>query len=143
MLFNELARYIIIEGEVLFTIYLWLVALDIFSGVLGGIKHKVLYSKVGLNGMLRHILIFFFTTIATTILYHLNFTMLAHGLQVYIICFYMLSFIENIDTIGDNFLPDWFEEVFLVLKDKQSEQLKNFILPEDVEKYEETEVNEK
>lgn len=129
-MFQELANYIVIEGEIYFTLYAWAVVLDILTGVACAIRLKRVYSKVGLNGMIRHLVILLLVILSTTILYNMGHTAIAHVFQFYIFLFYVLSVIENIDIIGGNFLPEGIEDFFQVLKTKQEGVLKTIITTE-------------
>jgi len=133
-MFQELVAYVIWDGEIFFSLYGWAVVLDILTGVACAVRSKSLYSKVGLNGFIRHLIVFILVVLSTTILYSIGYEMVAHAFHIYAFSFYMISVIENMDILGGNFLPDWLEDFFVVLKGTQNNMIKSVFSVNDNEK---------
>lgn len=76
------------------------IMVDIFSGIVKAVKQKRLNSSVGLNGMLRHLLIVFVVLLFCVYMPILGLENYIVWIVGYFILQYVVSIIENLGEIG-------------------------------------------
>lgn len=92
-------------------ILFWLIVVDVASGVLKAFKTKKYNSSVGINGLLRHMLVLFALGIAYTYAEILGVEKVFSGIVIFFIANYGISIIENWDELGLP-LPSWLKVYF-------------------------------
>lgn len=92
-------------------ILFWLIVIDVASGILKAFKKKKYNSTVGINGLLRHMLVLFALGIAYTYSEILGVEKVFSGIVIFFIANYGISIIENWDELGLP-LPSWVKVYF-------------------------------
>lgn len=90
---------------------------DVVTGVAKAIKQKRVNSKIGINGIIRHMVVIMIQTIVGLYSRVLGVDIVSYGLCVSFIGFYGLSLMENFDAIGVPF-PKQFRAMFEQMRDR-------------------------
>lgn len=89
-----------LNDNVYIHIFMVSIMLDIFSGIVKAVKQKELNSSVGLNGMLRHLLIIFVVMVFCIYMPILGLEKYIVWVIGYFVLQYFVSIIENLGEIG-------------------------------------------
>ena len=116
---NELRDFAyVLSTSFLFHILLIIIFLDILTGYAKAIKTKSLNSKIGTNGIIRHIIVLIIQTIVGIYSRVLGFEFISYTLAIFFVGNYGLSFLENLDAIGVPF-PKEFRAYFEQMRSKE------------------------
>ena len=108
-------------------IFMVSIMLDIFSGIVKAVKQKRLNSSVGLNGMLRHLLIIFVVIVFCVYMPVLGLENYIVWVIGYFILQYVVSIIENLGEIGVP-LPTNLKEIVYKLNESFDAKLDSNLL---------------
>ncbi len=100
-------------------ILIWAIIIDVVSGYAKAFKLKKYNSTIGINGLIRHILVLFIMTIIGVYARALNQLPISIGICCFFIANYVLSIIENFDELGIKF-PSWVRKFFEKMKDESN-----------------------
>ncbi len=81
-------------------ILIWAIIIDIATGYAKAFKHKKYNSTLGINGLIRHILVIFIMTIIGVYARALNQVTVSIGICCFFIANYGVSIFENLDELG-------------------------------------------
>ena len=102
-------------------LYLWLLLLDLLTGVAKAVKEKEINSTIGLNGLIRHFILGVIIVTISVYLPALNLESYAVTAVLFFIGQYVFSLVENLGVIGI-FIPNsWIEYFQKIQKDKAYE----------------------
>ena len=90
---------------------MFLISLDIITGILkAGINGKI-DSKIGLKGMIKHTTIIILVLVMGVVARLINIQWVSQSFCIYYILQYVISMLENLDEIGVPF-PTWLKNLF-------------------------------
>ena len=116
---NELRAFAyVLSTSFLFHVLLIIIFLDILTGYAKAIKTKSLNSKIGTNGIIRHIIVLIIQTIVGIYSRVLGFEFISYTLGIFFVGNYGLSFLENLDAIGVPF-PKEFRAYFEQMRERE------------------------
>ena len=81
-------------------VFLTVIIVDIFTGILKGLYNKKLNSRIGLKGLIKHCCIILIVFTISIILPLMGYTTGARAIIVFYIIQYCLSIIENVGCMG-------------------------------------------
>ncbi|QUY64301.1 phage holin family protein [Helcococcus kunzii] len=117
--FMELKEYaLILSQSFLYHALLIIILLDVLTGYAKAIKNKKLNSKVGTNGIIRHLIVIIIQTIVGIYSRALGFDFISQAVAISFIGNYGLSFLENLEAIGVPFNKS-FKKYFEQMKEKE------------------------
>lgn len=105
-----------------YQILLWMVAIDILTGVAKAIKQQRIDSKVSTDGMIRHVLVVIIVTLVSVYGRVLGFEAVAYSVGYFYIASYGISILENADSIGLK-LPSVMSQYFNRMRDDYDHRL--------------------
>lgn len=111
-------------SNVYIQIFVWIVIVDIITGVCKGLAGKETNSTKGLMGVVKHLLVVALVLIAYPYLKIMNFEGVATAFVLSYIAVYGISVIENLGQLGIP-IPDFVKDRFSKLKDSSEEQGKD------------------
>ena len=103
-------------------ILFWLVAFDVVTGYAKGFKLKQFDSKVGTNGMIRHVLVFMLMLIVGVYSRALGYEGVSVSLCLFFIANYFVSVMENWEALNLPF-PDSIKPFFRQMRKRSDEKL--------------------
>ena len=89
----------LLDSDYIF-VFLTVIIIDIFTGILKGLYNKKLNSRIGLKGLIKHCCIILIVFTISIILPLMGYTTGARAIIVFYIIQYCLSIIENIGCVG-------------------------------------------
>ena len=89
----------LLDSDYIF-VFLSVIIIDIFTGILKGLYNKKLNSRIGLKGLIKHCCIILIVFTISIILPLMGYTTGARAIIVFYIIQYCLSIIENIGCVG-------------------------------------------
>lgn len=95
-----------LKDNPVFHAFLWIIVLDVLTGIAKATKQKKVNSSTGLNGLIRHMTIIILVFLLTIYLPIFEFGAISKTILIYFILMYMVSILENLEAIGVN-MPDW------------------------------------
>lgn len=105
-------------------IFVWIVLLDIATGIVKGLANKDGNSTKGLLGLIKHLLVIVLVSIAYPYLRVLGFGVIGDGFVLAYIAIYALSCTENWGQLGLP-LPDFVKDRLTKIKDIAEKQGKD------------------
>lgn len=106
-----------IGNHTLFQLLIFLIFLDILTGVGKAFKQKTLSSNIGIVGMIKHLIVVLITIGSYIFSSGLGYTEGGSLICLYFISFYGLSLIENLVIIGIP-VPAYFKEYLNIISSK-------------------------
>lgn len=97
-------------------ILFWVIVVDIATGITKAFCLKKFNSSIGINGLLRHLLVLGVTCLVGVYAKALNQIMVWQSISIFFTANYALSIMENWGEIGLP-LPSWIKIYFSKLKD--------------------------
>ncbi|MFL8888702.1 phage holin family protein [Helcococcus kunzii] len=117
--FMELKEHaLVLSRSFLYHALLIIILLDVLTGYAKAIKNKKLNSKVGTNGIIRHLIVIIIQTIVGIYSRALGFDFISQAVAISFIGNYGLSFLENLEAIGVPFNRS-FKKYFEQMRDKE------------------------
>ena len=89
----------LLDSDYIF-VFLTVIIIDIFTGILKGLYNKKLNSNIGLKGLIKHCCIILIIFTISIILPLMGYTTGARAIIVFYIIQYCLSIIENVGCMG-------------------------------------------
>lgn len=102
---------------------LLVILFDIFTGLGKGIKQKALNSSIGLNGLIRHLIIIFIVLVSTVYLTTFELGTYSNFINGYFIIMYVISLFENLEAIGVP-MPEFISEYVIKMQKSMNESFK-------------------
>lgn len=130
--------------SVFFDIYVYLVILDLFTGVYKAVILKRLNSTIGLNGLFRHLTFILLVGGIRYFLYSLDLNVVLIPLFIMIYVAYFESIMENLIAIDFKYIPIWLKNRFDIDKINKlnNEKLNNGIVVKKIEVNRKDDLNE-
>lgn len=116
-----------LNDNVYIHIFMVSIMMDIFSGIVKAVKQKRLNSSVGLNGMLRHLLIIFVVMVFCIYMPILGLEKYVVWVIGYFVLQYVVSIIENLGEIGVP-LPENLKDIVYKLNESFDAKLDSKLL---------------
>lgn len=101
---------------------IWMVIIDLVTGVAKGVRLKRVDSRMSTDGMLRHVIVIMVVTLTSVYGRILGFTPLATGIGYWYIGSYGISILENCSALGVKF-PPVATQYFNRMQDNYSKEL--------------------
>lgn len=116
-----------------YQIFLWLVVLDLITGLGKGLKLKRIDSRLSTDGMLRHVIVVMVVTLTSVYGRILGFEFAASSVGYWYMGSYFVSILENSNALGVNY-PPALTQYFNRMQNSYNDKLENAIKEEGVPK---------
>lgn len=113
----------LLVDNVFIHVVLLAIIFDVFTGLGKAVKQKGLNSSIGLNGLIRHLIIIFIVFVSTIYLTTFDLALYSNWINFYFIIMYIISLAENLDSIGIP-LPAWVKNYLVKIHKSMNEQFK-------------------
>lgn len=101
----------------IFHVFMWMVLIDIFTGTVKAVKLKKTNSTIGIDGILRHLLVITVMILIGIYLPLMNLETYMQTIYGYMIFQYLTSLAENWGAMGYP-LPSWIKETLVKVNKK-------------------------
>lgn len=112
--------FMCLKDDLYVNVLAMLILLDIFTGTAKALKTKKVNSTIGINGLVRHVLVFVLVLVISTFLPVMDLDGYRQLLIVWFVVMYLSSLIENLGEIGIP-LPSWVVERVYKLQGRYEE----------------------
>lgn len=130
--------------RVFFDIYVYLVILDLFTGVYKAVILKQLNSTIGLNGLFKHLTFILLVGGLRYFLYSLDLKVVLIPLFSLIYMAYFESVMENLIAIDFDYIPMWLKNRFDIdkINERNEDKVNNGVIVKKIEVNREDDLNE-
>lgn len=122
--------------KVFFDIYVYLVILDLFTGVYKAVILKRLNSTIGLNGLFKHLTFILLVGGIRYFLYSLDLNVVLIPLFAMVYMAYFESIMENLIAVDFKYIPIWLKNRFDIdkINERNDDKLNNGVIVKTIEK---------
>lgn len=121
--------------KVFFDIYVYLVILDLFTGVYKAVILKRLNSTIGLNGLFKHLTFILLVGGIRYFLYSLDLNVVLIPLFAMVYMAYFESIMENLIAVDFKYIPIWLKNRFDIdkINERNDDKLNNGVIVKTIE----------